>query len=132
VVSIEKLVVSELDNVAAEDAIIGLLKCHTHRLDMLQEVAHCEETFERKLREEGVSCGVVGILFRDLAEKIVETAGFNIFDVQELFQTQIDGMSMDRFFLKREGLTQQILDNVSQHQYVLISSPPATVKASLL
>ena len=127
------------DDVA--EAAAGLIVYGATTEEKLQSVAGQppdDEKFTRKLSAKGVPDAICDLLFGKYVDKSAGRPSSDDFGLVELFNQQAlqtlgnDGISFAGHHLERKDIVQNVIEVASASQYVVIGSPPATGKTSLM
>jgi len=121
----------------------GLIAYGVGEEEDLQNISDDDEKFARKLSAKGVPDAICDLLF----EKYVatkkrsasdESDDSNKYSLRELFNNQAlqtlgnDGISFAGHHLNRRDLVQSVIEAANLKQFVVVGSPPATGKTSLM
>eukprot|EP00978_Attheya_sp_CCMP212_P037530 scaffold177952_cov29-Attheya_sp.AAC.1 len=118
-------------------AAVGLIVYGATTEKKLQAVADNKEEFTRKLSAKGISDAICDTLF----DKYMAGAGrpsSDHFGLQALFNQQAlqtlgnDGISFAGHHLERRGIVGNVIDTAYKSKFVVVGSPPATGKTSLM
>jgi len=108
--------------------LLGLIKYPAITHEMIQNISDDKKEFRDTLTVEGIPKVICDLLF----EKYVATKKRVKASFIQDSQIPVDGITSDRKSINRESLVQSVIDTAKLDHFVVIGSPPATGKTSLM
>lgn len=118
------------DHFGAILTLCGLIKYRVKSLDNIRNISDDKEEFAQRLSKNGVPEAICDKLFQTYVAVNIDEPADKLFSVVN--STSVDGILLSAPNLERSDLVEHIVNIASVNSFVVLGSPPATGKTSLL